>query len=228
MDGVVVIGEGEKDEAPMLHNGERIGNWTPPLVDVAVDPVDGTRPTAEGSPGAMSVLALAERGAMYAPGRLVYMEKIAVGPEAAGSVDLEAPVEENLRRVAAAKGKQVEDLIATSRPPDLSVMRRCAAGRRIRLAGTAISRRHRRRRDSIDICWHRGSPKGGRPLTCLARWCRLWPRTSPTATPPRPASTSPSAHPRDLVRARRSSSPPPGHRRGTVDGVRRHGKSITR
>ena len=100
IDGVVVIGEGEKDEAPMLANGERIGNGHPPLVDVAVDPVDGTRLTAEGGPGALAVLALADRGSMYAPGRLVYMEKIAVGEEAAGSVDLEAPVEENLRRVS--------------------------------------------------------------------------------------------------------------------------------
>ena len=93
MDGVVVIGEGEKDEAPMLYNGEQVGNGNLPLVDVAVDPVDGTRLTARGMPGALAVIALAPRGTMYAPGSLVYMDKIAVGPEAAGMVDIEAPVE---------------------------------------------------------------------------------------------------------------------------------------
>jgi len=112
MDGVVVIGEGEKDEAPMLSNGERVGNGNPPLVDVAVDPVDGTRLTAEGGPGALAVLALAERGSMYAPGRLVYMDKIAVGEQAAGTVDLEAPIDHNLRQVARALGKEVDDLTA--------------------------------------------------------------------------------------------------------------------
>jgi len=106
----VVIGEGEKDEAPMLSNGERVGNGNPPLVDVAVDPVDGTRLTAEGGPGALAVLALAERGSMYAPGRLVYMDKIAVGEQAAGTVDLEAPIDHNLRQVARALGKEVDDL----------------------------------------------------------------------------------------------------------------------
>ena len=91
MDGVVVIGEGEKDEAPMLYNGERVGNGRKPEVDVAVDPVDGTRLTARGMPGALAVIALAERGSMYAPGKLVYMDKIAVGERAAGTVDIEAP-----------------------------------------------------------------------------------------------------------------------------------------
>src|SRR3984957_11274902 len=84
MDGVVVIGEGEKDEAPMLYNGERIGDGTPPLTDVAVDPIDGTTPTALGRGGALAVIAVSERGSMFNPGPCVYMEKRAVGPEAAG------------------------------------------------------------------------------------------------------------------------------------------------
>ena len=112
MDGVVVIGEGEKDDAPMLFNGERVGNGNPPLVDVAVDPVDGTRLTAEGGPGALAVLALAERGSMYAPGSLVYMDKIAVGEAAKGSIDLDAPIPDNLRKVAKATGKDLDDLTA--------------------------------------------------------------------------------------------------------------------
>ena len=98
IDGIVVIGEGEKDNAPMLYNGERVGNGSDPEVDVAVDPVDGTRLTAVGQPGALAVLAVAERGTMYAPGKLVYMDKIAVGPEAAGSIALDAPVDHNLAR----------------------------------------------------------------------------------------------------------------------------------
>jgi fructose-1,6-bisphosphatase II len=111
IDGVVVIGEGEKDEAPMLYNGERVGTGKGPEVDVAVDPIDGTTLTASGLAGAITVIALAEgRGSMYAPGPLVYMDKIAVGPEAAGRVDLEAPVAENLKQIAKANGKDVGDL----------------------------------------------------------------------------------------------------------------------
>jgi fructose-1,6-bisphosphatase II len=111
IDGVVVIGEGEKDEAPMLFNGERVGTGTGMVVDVAVDPIDGTTLTASGLPGAITVIALAEgRGTMYDPGSLVYMDKIAVGPEAAGRIDLEAPVADNLKQVAKANGKDVGDL----------------------------------------------------------------------------------------------------------------------
>jgi fructose-1,6-bisphosphatase II len=111
IDGLVVIGEGEKDSAPMLFNGERVGTGKGLVVDVAVDPVDGTTLTASGIPGAIAVIALSEgRGSMYAPGSLVYMDKIAVGPEAAGVVDLEAPIEHNLRQVAKAKRKDVNDL----------------------------------------------------------------------------------------------------------------------
>jgi fructose-1,6-bisphosphatase II len=110
MDGVVVIGEGEKDEAPMLFNGERVGTGEGPAVDVAVDPIDGTRLTSVGQPNALSVLALAERGSMFFPGAAVYMEKVATGPEAAHALDITAPPEENVRRVAKAKGVDPEDI----------------------------------------------------------------------------------------------------------------------
>jgi fructose-1,6-bisphosphatase II len=110
MDGVVVIGEGEKDEAPMLFNGEVVGNGEGPPVDVAVDPVDGTTLTAKGMGNALAVIAVAERGTMFDPGAAVYMDKIAVGPEAADVIDLEAGPEENVLRVAKAKGKRPEDI----------------------------------------------------------------------------------------------------------------------
>lgn len=103
MDGIVVIGEGEKDEAPMLFNGERVGDGIGPACDVAVDPIDGTTLTAKGMNNAISVIAVAERGAMYDPSAVFYMEKLATGPEAADVVDITAPVTENIRRVAKAK-----------------------------------------------------------------------------------------------------------------------------
>lgn len=112
MDGVIVIGEGEKDEAPMLYNGERIGSGEPPLVDIAVDPIDGTRPAAYGLPNSITTVALAPRGTMFDPGPFFYMEKIAVGPQARDVIDITAPVEENLRRIAKAKGENVNDLTA--------------------------------------------------------------------------------------------------------------------
>ena len=110
MDGTVVIGEGEKDEAPMLFNGERVGEGSGPAVDVAVDPIDGTTLTAKGMNNAISVVALAERGAMFDPSAVFYMEKIVCGPEAAGKIDITAPVKENLRVVAQAKGVPIEDV----------------------------------------------------------------------------------------------------------------------
>src|SRR5687768_8744656 len=110
MDGVVVIGEGEKDEAPMLYRGERLGNGEPPVVDIAVDPIDGTTLTAKGMNGALAVVAVAERSTMFDPGPCVYMEKLAAGEEAADVVDVEAPVSENLKRIAKAKGSSVSDL----------------------------------------------------------------------------------------------------------------------
>jgi fructose-1,6-bisphosphatase II len=138
MDGIVVIGEGEKDEAPMLYNGELVGNGELPRVDVAVDPVDGTRLTARGMPGALAVIALAPRGTMYAPGSLVYMDKIAVGEEVAGKIDIEAPVRHNLEQVAKAKGKRLSDVTAIilDRPRNEPFMRAVReAGARIALIG---------------------------------------------------------------------------------------------
>ncbi len=110
MAGTVVIGEGEKDEAPMLFNGEHVGTGNPPKVDLAVDPVEGTRLLAEGRPGALAVLAAAPHGTMFDPGPCVYMEKLVVGPEAADAIDLERPLADNLAAVAAATGKEVRDL----------------------------------------------------------------------------------------------------------------------
>jgi fructose-1,6-bisphosphatase II len=113
MRGVVVIGEGEKDEAPMLFNGEKVGNGWGPDCDVAVDPIDGTTLMSKGMPNALAVLAVAERGAMYDPSAVFYMEKLAVGPEAAGAVDIAAPVSDNIRRVAKAKEVGVADVTVT-------------------------------------------------------------------------------------------------------------------
>src|SRR3989440_3461380 len=111
MNGVVVIGEGEKDEAPMLYIGERVGNGSPPEVDVAVDPVDGTRLLALGVPGALAVVAIAERGSMYsAPPGVFYMEKIAVGPAAKHVIDINAPVAVNLDRIARVRDAHIDDL----------------------------------------------------------------------------------------------------------------------
>ena len=110
MDGVVVIGEGEKDEAPMLFNGEEIGDGNGPAVDVAVDPLEGTRLTAKGQPNAIAVIAVAERGTMFFPGAAVYMDKIASGPEAVDVIDIEAPPRENIERVARAKGMRPSEV----------------------------------------------------------------------------------------------------------------------
>jgi fructose-1,6-bisphosphatase II len=110
MRGTVVIGEGEKDEAPMLYNGESVGSGEGPEVDVAVDPLEGTRLTALGMPGAISVIAVAERGAMFFPGAALYMDKIAVGPDAADAIDITATPTENVRRVAEAKGMEPDQL----------------------------------------------------------------------------------------------------------------------
>ena len=110
MKGVVVIGEGEKDQAPMLFNGEQVGDGNGPECDVAVDPVDGTTLMAKGMPNAIAVMAVADRGAMYDPSAVFYMEKIATGPEAADVIDITAPVRENVLRVAKAKGGKPEDV----------------------------------------------------------------------------------------------------------------------
>ncbi len=136
MDGIVVIGEGEKDEAPMLFNGEEIGDGSPPQTDIAVDPIDGTTLTSLGRGNALAVIAVAERGAMFDPGPCVYMEKIAVGPEAKGRVSLEMSVADNLKAVAEAKGESVREVTAVvldrDRHDELVAEIR-SAGARIRL-----------------------------------------------------------------------------------------------
>jgi fructose-1,6-bisphosphatase II len=110
MDGSIVIGEGEKDEAPMLFNGEGVGSGHGPEVDVAVDPLEGTRLTALGMPNAITTIALAERGTMFFPGAAVYMDKIACGPESADAIDIEAPPAENVKAAAKAKGVSTSEI----------------------------------------------------------------------------------------------------------------------
>jgi fructose-1,6-bisphosphatase II len=136
MDAVVVIGEGEKDEAPMLFNGEKLGTGDPPPVDLAVDPIDGTRPLANGFVNAIATVAIAPRGSMYDPGPFMYMHKIAVGPEAVGMIDIMAPVEVNLSQIARIKDMQVKDLtvVILDRPRHQDLIRDVrACGARIRL-----------------------------------------------------------------------------------------------
>ena len=154
MDGVVVIGEGEKDAAPMLYNGERIGDGTPPLTDIAVDPIDGTTLAAYGRTNAISVIAVAERGAMFDPGPCFYMHKIAVGPDAVGSIDITASAAQNLRWIAKAKRESVRDLtvMILDRPRHEELIDEVrAAGARIKLIsdGDIFG--------SIATCW----PKAG-------------------------------------------------------------------
>jgi fructose-1,6-bisphosphatase II len=138
MDGIVVIGEGEKDEAPMLYNGEHVGDGTVPLTDVAVDPIDGTTLTAYGRANAIAVIAVSERGTMFDPGPCVYMHKIAVGADAAGSIDITATATQNLRWIAKAKGESVRDLTVVildrDRHIDLIAEVR-ATGARVKLIG---------------------------------------------------------------------------------------------
>jgi fructose-1,6-bisphosphatase II len=188
MDGVVVIGEGEKDEAPMLYNGERIGDGTPPETDIAVDPVEGTSLTASGLGNAISVIAVSERGTMFDPGPCFYMEKIAVGPEGAGAIDITASPTENLLAVAKAKGESVRDLTAVilDRPRHAELIAEVRdAGARIRLisAGDVIG--------AVSTAWPNsgadilfgigGTPEGviaAAALKCMGGEIqgRLWPQ----------------------------------------------------
>lgn len=136
MNGVVVIGEGEKDEAPMLYTGEHIGTGESAEVDIAVDPVEGTTLLAEGMPGAISVVAVAERGSLYSWEGISYMNKIAVGAAARGVIDIEAPVEDNIRNVAKALGKDIDDVtvVVLDRPRHKELIRQIrATGARIKL-----------------------------------------------------------------------------------------------
>jgi fructose-1,6-bisphosphatase II len=189
MDGTVVIGEGEKDEAPMLFNGERVGNGDGPGVDVAVDPIDGTRLTAFGMPNALAVIALAERGSMFFPGAAFYMEKVATGAEAADAIDITAPPEENVRLVAKAKGVRPEEIavVVLDRPRHEELIQRIRdVGARVFLitdgdvAGAIAAARTER--SGIDLLLGiGGTPEGvlgASALKCLggAIQGRLYPR----------------------------------------------------
>ena len=188
MDGIVVIGEGEKDDAPMLFNGEEIGNGQPPRVDIAVDPIDGTTLTAKGMNGAIAVVALSERGTMFDPGPCVYMEKVAAGAEAADAIDIEAPVGENVRRVAKTKGIPVTDVTVTvldrSRH-DQIVKEIREAGARLRfisdgdVAGAIAAARES---SPVDMLYGVGGTPEGVIAACAIKCLggviqgRLWPR----------------------------------------------------
>jgi fructose-1,6-bisphosphatase II len=189
MDGVVVIGEGEKDEAPMLYNGEQIGDGSPPQVDIAVDPLEGTRLTALGMPSAIAVIALAERGTMFDPGPCVYMEKIAGGPEVADLLDLDRPLPETLRLIAERKGTDIRDVMVVmlDRERHHAAMREVReAGARVRLildgdvsaAMLAVSDN-----SPVDLLWGiGGTPEGvisAAAIKCIGGQLlgRLWPRS---------------------------------------------------
>ena len=167
MDGLVVIGEGEKDDAPMLFNGERIGNGEPPEVDVAVDPLEGTTLCANGAPNAIAVIAIAERGAMFDPGPCFYMEKLVTDNEAAMAIDIERPIEDNVRAVAAAKGKPINEttVIMLDRARHQDPIRRVREmGARIRLISdgdVAAAMSAAREGSSIDLLYGvGGTPEG--------------------------------------------------------------------
>ena len=188
MDGIVVIGEGEKDEAPMLHNGERVGNGQPPEVDIAVDPLEGTRLAADGRPNALAVIALSERGTMFDPGPCVYMEKMASGEHLADLLDLDRPLGETIGLVAERKGTDVRDVMVVilDRPrheEGINAIRE--AGARVRLipdgdvSGSLLAVSPDR---PVDLLWGiGGTPEG--VISAAALKCygggligRLWPR----------------------------------------------------
>jgi fructose-1,6-bisphosphatase II len=188
MRGVVVIGEGEKDEAPMLYNGEEIGDGTGSEVDVAVDPLEGTRLTALGIPGAISVMAVAERGTMFFPGAAVYMDKIAVGPQAADAIDIDVSPTENVARVAEVTGRAVNDVtvvvLERERHDDLIAELREAGARvnLIRDGDVAPSIAAAQPGTGVDMLMGiGGTPEGvisAAAIKCLggALQGRLWPR----------------------------------------------------
>ena len=189
MDGVVVIGEGEKDEAPMLYNGEEIGSGRGPQVDVAVDPLEGTRLTALGQPNAIAVIAVSERGTMFFPGAAVYMDKMACGREAVGAIDIDATPTENVERVAEAKGKEPRDVsvivLERDRHDELIAELR-EAGARVNLirdgdVAPAIAAAHGGIAEVDLLMGIGGTPEGviaAAAIKCLggALQGRLWPR----------------------------------------------------
>ncbi|MGH2863315.1 MAG: class II fructose-bisphosphatase [Solirubrobacteraceae bacterium] len=188
MDGVVVIGEGEKDEAPMLYNGEHIGDGTPPLVDIAVDPLEGTRLAALGMPSALTVIALAERGAMFDPGPCVYMEKLAGGPDIVDLLDLERPLPETLELIAERRGKSIRDVIVVmlDRPrhhEQMAAVREAGARTRLIVDGdVSASLLAVSDNSPVDLLWGiGGTPEGvisASAIKCLGGQIlgRLWPR----------------------------------------------------
>lgn len=173
--GQVVIGEGEKDEAPMLFNGEIVGNGRGPMCDIAVDPIDGTSLTAAGRPNALSVIAVADRGTMYNPKDLFYMDKIVTGPEGQGIIDLDKPIGENIRALAKAKGKPVEEMVVAvlDRPRHeqlIREVREAGAGTELILdgdvAGGINAARHEPR---IDMCAGIGGTPEGIITACAIK-----------------------------------------------------------
>jgi fructose-1,6-bisphosphatase II len=188
MDGVVVIGEGEKDKAPMLYNGENIGDGHPPQVDVAVDPLEGTRLTALGMPSAVSVIALAERDTMFDPGPCVYMEKIAGGPEIADLLDLDRPLPETLAMIAKRKGIDIRDVMVVmlDRERHHEAMRHVRdAGARVRLildGDVSAAMLSVSDNSPVDLLWGiGGTPEGvisAAAIKCIGGELlgRLWPR----------------------------------------------------
>jgi len=188
MDGVVVIGEGEKDKAPMLYNGERIGDGTPPQVDIAVDPLEGTRLTAMGMPSALAVIALSERGKMFDPGPCVYMEKIAGGPEIADVLDLDRPLTETLHLVAERKEIDIRDVMVVmlDRERHHEAIREVReAGARVRLimdGDVSAAMLSVSDNTPVDLLWGiGGTPEGvisAAAIKCIGGQLlgRLWPR----------------------------------------------------
>src|SRR3954462_13890577 len=188
MDGVVVIGEGEKDEAPMLYNGEHIGDGSPPAVDIAVDPLEGTTLTAKGMPRALAVIALSERGSMFDPGPCVYMEKLAAGPQFAGLLDLDRPLPETLQLIAERKGGAIGDVmvIMLDRPRHEAKLKEIReAGARVRLISDGDVSAALLAVDpssTVDLLWGvGGTPEGvisAAAIKCMGgeHLGRLWPR----------------------------------------------------
>ena len=194
MDGLVVIGEGEKDEAPMLYNGEQIGDGTPPKVDIAVDPLEGTRLTALGMPSALAVIALSERGSMFDPGPCVYMEKIAGGPDIADLLDLDRPLAETLALVAERRNRDIRDVMVVmlDRERHHDAMRQVReAGARVRLitdGDVSASLLAVSENSPVDLLWGiGGTPEGvisAAAIKCIGGQLvgRLWPRTDEERT----------------------------------------------
>ena len=188
MDGTVVIGEGEKDEAPMLYIGEHIGGGSEPQVDIAVDPVDGTTLVANGLPGAISAVALSVRGTMNCPRQFVYMDKIVTGPEAKDVIDINAPVEENLKNIASAKKRNVSDLtvVVLDRPRHEKLLYEIrSAGARVKLisAGDLVAGVEAALPETgVDVLMGvGGTPEGvltAAALHCIGGviQCKAWPR----------------------------------------------------